>query len=219
MATLFATMLAFHFILLLSTLSHHYDAAPVSNSTSDSFCVAETNETCNNVTTYNIIESGYAQFLEVQLNLSSTQLRKNIIPTINNLNSQYPDGSIAFYPVPDSSSGNDVCKIIDTKLSSRSVQSGFNCPWEYKCDYDPRRIPQVMWLADCSQNSTWQCSCSDQAEDCNECIPMNRKCEPVYYPVPILYNNRCNPFSESGNWEWRHMKVAVACASSNEIAF
>ena len=208
-------------LLLLAMFLQSNAASSLPNATSDPLCTASLgrNDTCDNITIYDAIENDIVPFLQVKLNFTSNQLRTNEYYVMHTFNKLYNDQTIGFFLANDRSVNNDVCQyMIRTKLSPSSG-SFFKCPWEYKCDYDPRRIPQVMWQADCSQNSTWQCSCSDQAEDCNECIPMNRKCEPVYYPVPILYNNRCNPFSESGNWEWRHMKVAVACASSNERAF
>ena len=210
-------------MLLLGSFSQLYQAAPTSNTTADTSCAADAGEICNNITTYNAIERGAFHSQEIRLHLTSSQLRANMqISTISNLNNhyQYRGSLIRFFEARDNSTGNDVCNQIGIKLfSTTNLQSGFKCPWEYKCDYDPRRIPQVMWQAYCSQNSTWQCSCPDETGGCSECIPINRKCEPVYYPVPILYSNRCYPFNEPGNWEWSHMNVAVACTTSNENSF
>ena len=207
-------------MFLLGSFSQLYQAAPTSNATTtDTSCAADAGEICNNFTTYNAIERGAVQ-LEIRLNLTSTQMRTNMFSTINNFNYQYRVSVIRFVAALDSSARNDVCKVIGNKLASiTDPRSGFKCPWEYKCDYDPRRIPQVMWQADCSQNNTWQCSCPDEIAGCAECVPINRKCEPVYYPVPVLYNNLCYPLNEPGNWEWRQISVAVACTTSNERAF
>ena len=210
------------FLLLLASVLKKCEAAPVSNSTKDTLCPADTDVTCNNFTTYNAIDRGFVHFVELKVNITSHQLKTNVGSTLDNFNYQYPEGSIEFHATIDNSTENvDVCRIIGKKLSSYvpDPQSGLKCPWDYKCDYDPRRIPQVMWQAECSQHSTWQCSCSDEEEGCAECIPINRKCEPVYYPVPILYSDQCYPLSQPGKWEWKNIKVAVACTSSNEIAF
>ena len=122
-----------------------------------------------------------------------------------------------FDPEQDDSALNDVCKQIVGKLTpDSSFRNNYNCPWEYKCDYDPRRIPQQ---ADCGQYSTWQCSCANQSDDCEDCTPFGKSCLPVYYAVPVLYTSNCSPYDTNANWNWRQIKVAVSCACSNDQDF
>ena len=210
-------------LLLISTFSL-FKASPISNATSDHFSLTDprANETCSNITIYNAIENERIPFIEVKLNLTSRQLKFDVTDAAKVFNDFYFDQTIEFVlnanPAAETNT-NDVCQHkIPVKLSLN--KSGFKCPWEYKCDYDPRRIPQVMWQADCSQYNTWQCSCPDETAECSECVPINRKCETVYYPVPILYNSKsCSPFGVPENWSWRQMKIAVGCACNNEISF
>ena len=62
------------------------------------------------------------------------------------------------------------------------------CPWTYyNCDYDQNRIPQYLWRADCDSATS----------------------ETVYYPVPVLKCDNCNPLSQ---FELVIEKVPVACA-------
>ena len=206
-------------LLLLAMFLQSNAASSLPNATSDPLCTAS-NDTCDNITIYDAIENDIVPFLQVKLNFTSNQLKTNVYDVMNTFNKLYNDQTIRFFLNTNNLSvNNDVCQYkIGTKLSPSSG-SFLKCPWEYKCDYDPRRIPQVMWQADCSQYSTWQCSCSDGTNDCTGCIPVNRECNPVYYPVPILYNNQqCSLFDLPGNWRWTQMKLAVACACSNEVS-
>ena len=220
--------LMFAGLLLFSAFLNNHSASSVSNVTSNSFCTTyfdhnENVETCDNVTIYDAIENDIVPFLEVTLNFTSSQLKTDVNDVLESFNDLYTDQTIGFVPLADLSVNNDVCQQkIGTKLSPDTGSLRRNkCPWEYKCDYDPRRIPQVMWQADCSHYSTWQCSCSDGADDCTGCIPINKECKPVYYPIPILYDSisSCNPFCAPGQWSWRQMQVSVACVCSDESAF
>ena len=181
-----------------------------------------TNATCSNITIYDQIEKGTVPLLQVKLNLTLSQLKTNLNDVMKTFNDLYHDQSIGFVlNATGLSANNDVCQHkISHKLSPNndSFLRNYKCPWEYQCDYDPRRIPQVIWQADCG--GTWQCSCSDGTDDCTGCISNFRRCTPVYYPVPILYNYKsCSLFDTPGNWRWSVMNVAVACASSDDIAF
>ena len=203
-------------LLLLCTLLQSHITSSASNATNIN-ATLNNNETCNNVTIYNAIREESVPFLQVKLNLTSHQLQTNVYDVMKTFNNLYDDQTIGFVHANDLSVNNDVCRqMIRTKLSPSSG-SFLKCPWEYKCDYDPRRIPQVMWQADCSQYSTWQCPFSDFNTGC---ISINRKCKSIFYPVPILYNDiSCSPFCKPGNWSWREQNVAVACACSEESEF
>ena len=217
-------------LLSLITLLRCYEASPTA--ASDSFCVAdlETNEPCSNITIYDEVEKESIPFLELELNFTSSQLRINPNEVVKMFNDLYHDQSIGFIlNAAGLSANNDVCQHkISKKLSpnSQPPESSFltkyKCPWEYRCDYDPHRIPQVIWQADCSEtvNSRWQCTCADGAGDCTGCVPTERKCNSVFYPVPVLYvKGSCGPFGKPDSWILSEMKVAVSCACNNNEAF
>ena len=85
-------------------------------------------------------------------------------------------------------------------ITHHAQYHGQVCPWEYRCDYNPRRVPAYVYQAQCSREY-W--------------LAVDRtlhKCREVYYPVTTLHTEECNPVETTTSWEWRVEMVAVACA-------
>ena len=186
----------------------------------------DTVQTCipgSNISLYNELNKGTVLFPEVRLNFTSDQLLENsdLHRAQKLLNRSPQREDMNFNAEQYERALNDVCKRMIGKLSPNSnFTKNYKCPWEYKCDYDPRRIPRVLWQADCSQYSKWQCSCSNESEgSCTECVPVNKYCVPVYYPVPVLYTTNCSPYDTNADWKWQQIKVAVSCGCSNDQDF
>ena len=174
------------------------------------------------MTLYMKLKKNTVLFPEVRINFTSNQmLESSALDKAQALFNSHPIGrDMNFIMNGDINATNEVCSQKIGKLSPDSAFiRSYNCPWEYKCDYDPRRIPQVIWQADCSNYNAWQCSCTDDSGPCNNCTPVKKSCVPVYYPIPILYTSNCSPYHTDGAWKWRQIKVAVSCAFSNENSF
>ena len=188
---------------------------PDANNT-DRTCIPE-----SNISLYNQLYMNTVTFPEVRVNFTLDQILENSIPYRARLllSSVQEMDKINFIAQKDQNASIDMCKRIG-KLSPHSTFiSTYKCPWEYKCDYDPHRIPQVLWQANCKLFSKWGCSCSDDGENCNDCTSVPKSCVPVYYPVSVLYTSNCSPYDTHGTWKWRQEKVAVSCACSNENAY
>ncbi len=85
-------------------------------------------------------------------------------------------------------------------VADHAQQYGQVCPWEYTCDYNPRRFPSYIYQATC-KNNYW--------------LDVNRElhiCNQVYYPISTLHTSECNPLKTTIDWEWKIEMVAVACA-------
>ena len=176
------------------------------------------------MTLYMKLKENTVLFPEVRINFTSNQMLESSAQDKAQalFNSQPIGRDMNFIMNEDKNATNEVCSQKIGKLSPDSTFiSSYNCPWEYKCDYDPRRIPQVIWQADCDNKyNTWPCSCSnDLVGPCNDCIPVEKFCVPVYYPVPVLYTSNCSPYDTHGTWKWTQLKVAVSCACNNENAY
>ena len=187
----------------------------------------ETEQACipeSNMSLYRKLTQGTVTFPQVRVNFTSDQILENsILYRAHYLfNVLPPKNDMQFDIAEDKTSLNDVCRQIAGKLSPNNVSiNNYKCPWEYKCDYDPHRIPQVLWQANCSSSvfNSWQCLCSNDSDGCSDCSQVQKSCVPVYYPVPVLYTTNCSPYDTSGDWTWQHIKVAVSCACSNEISY
>lgn len=90
-------------------------------------------------------------------------------------------------------------KIVARPLPNADA-ANLSCGFEYLCDYDRNRIPQLIWKA--------------------QCLPTQNgiKSFPIYYKLPILKlsgnNGGCNPFSDRmylEAWDWTQIEVPVAC--------
>ena len=169
--------------------------------------VNNTDQSCtseSNISLYNQLSRGTITFPQVRLNITSDQILENTILSLAQrvFNGEPKGKDMNFNIAGDATSLNDVCRRMVGKLfPNDSFMKNYNCPWEYKCDYDPHRIPQVLWQADCN---------------CSDCTPVRNSCVPVYYPVPVLYTSNCSPYHSSGDWKWKQIKVAVSCASKNK---
>ena len=180
--------------------------------------VNNTTQSCtseSNISLYNQLSHG-TTFPQVRLNITSDQILENTILSLaQRLFNDGPKGNeMNFNITKDNTILNDVCRQkVDGKLSPNSgFIKNYNCPWDYKCDYDPHRIPQVLWQADCYSSVFIN---ADSA-GCSDCPPVQNSCVPVYYPVPVLYTSNCSPYDSSGDWTWQQIKIAVSCASKNE---
>lgn len=85
-------------------------------------------------------------------------------------------------------------------ITNHAQLHGQVCPWEYTCDYNPRRFPAYIFQAVC-KNRYW--------------FGADRKlhkCREVFYPITTLHTSECNPVKSTSSWEWRMEMAAVACA-------
>ena len=85
-------------------------------------------------------------------------------------------------------------------ISQHAQLQGQVCPWEYTCNYNPKRFPAYIFQAVC-KNKYW--------------FGADRKlhrCNPVYYPITTLQTSECNPLTTSKSWKWKTEMVSVACA-------
>ena len=85
-------------------------------------------------------------------------------------------------------------------FTSRGTGLETACPWQYKCDYNPQRIPPFIFHA-----------------SCNNVIPQgnhqNGFCEEIHYPVSYILTRSCDPLGESENtfWEFKTSTIPVSC--------
>lgn len=84
-------------------------------------------------------------------------------------------------------------------VTARSRPNRFCCPWEYTCDYNPRRFPAYLFHAKCMENN-WVGQGG------------SAKCREVYHPIPVLVTTGCNPITSRRDWVWRQEMVSVACS-------
>ena len=74
------------------------------------------------------------------------------------------------------------------------------CPWEYRCDYNPRRFPAYVYQAAC-KHQYWVRRDNTL-----------HRCREVYYPITTIHTSECNPLKTTIDWEWKIEMVSVACA-------
>lgn len=86
-------------------------------------------------------------------------------------------------------------------FTSHNVGVESPCPWRYKCDYNPQRIPAFIFHASCEspnpQGSEW-----------------DGFCEEVYYPISYLMTRSCDPLednTENAEWELVAGIVPISC--------
>ena len=99
----------------------------------------------------------------------------------------------------------------NTCLSGQEVQSPNTdisiqtlCPWTYKCDHDPARLPAYILHASCSsEEEEVQYSDSDGSHEC--------QCRPMTYPLKVLRFVGCNPDTDMEEWELSEQIVNVGC--------
>lgn len=86
-------------------------------------------------------------------------------------------------------------KTIDDPVNERSV-----CPWSWKKNYDPRRLPSLLFEADCVCNQTASVR-STNSNGCGE-----YECEPVVYQFRVLrFDTTCKFYKMAVE------NIAVAC--------
>lgn len=84
-------------------------------------------------------------------------------------------------------------------VKQREQPNRFCCPWEYKCDYNPRRFPAYLFHARCMQ-SNWVG------------LSGSARCREVFHPIPVLKTTGCNPITSRRDWTWTQEMVSVACS-------
>ena len=92
----------------------------------------------------------------------------------------------------------------ENRFNFTSQRSGFNspCPWRYQCDYNPQRIPAILFRARC-ENET------PQGNDMDSFM-----CREVYYPVSYITTASCDPLQSSSDTEWK-LETTVMPISCN----
>ena len=81
-------------------------------------------------------------------------------------------------------------------VTSSSVGVDSPCPWRYQCDYNPQRIPAVLFHASC-ESATPQ---GGRGGVCNE----------VHHPIPYITTESCDPLGDS-EWSFEVAILAVGC--------
>ena len=84
-------------------------------------------------------------------------------------------------------------------FTSHSVGVESPCPWRYKCDFNPQRIPAFIFHASCEspnpQGNQWDGFCDE-----------------VYYPISYLTTRSCDPLQDSEKeWELAAGIVPISC--------
>ena len=97
----------------------------------------------------------------------------------------------------------NICKYGIPQHSQQMQQA---CSWNYTCDYNPHRFPAYIFHARCT-NTHWL-----QYNPTGFPPLKPKSCRSIYYPVPVLYSQGCNPLTSKKNWEWKQEMVSVACA-------
>ena len=89
----------------------------------------------------------------------------------------------------------------NSNINDRNIQNAI-CPWKYECDFDPQRIPAVLFYD----------KCIDRTANVNS---REYICKEVYYPVNTIRTSSCDPLHNSTqHWEWESVKqVPVACVA------
>ena len=82
---------------------------------------------------------------------------------------------------------------------SRGQPNRFCCPWNYTCDYNPRRFPAYLFHAKCLQEHYLGPG-------------GGARCREVLHPIPVLVTTGCNPITSRRDWVWRQQMVSVACS-------
>ena len=77
------------------------------------------------------------------------------------------------------------------------------CPWHYESDYNPSRLPQVMYTARCDTD-TW---CDHTTGNTYGCYPLEE------YRVPVMVGSECNLFTNT-EWTLSFVNIAVSCYPS-----
>ena len=134
------------------------------------------------------------QTLMVNVTLKNLYHQKQFQDILNNI---APRSFVEFRRV-DGNYTNDVCRY-EVGVKQIPANDKYKCPWEYRCDYNPHRLPQLMWQASCTGLESGGTS------------------RPVHYPVPVLYNKEaCNPANSTDTWSLSYEKIAVACVCTDE---
>ena len=94
---------------------------------------------------------------------------------------------------------NHTCNTpLDYKQFDDYVSS--SCPLKYNCDYDPQRIPQYLYHA--------------------ECLETLNHSRLVYYPIPVLktVEPSCDALhSTNTTWRWEMQVIPVACVCETPV--
>ena len=102
---------------------------------------------------------------------------------------------------PNNNCGPGYQTFNNSEFSDVYVQSA-TCPWKYECDYDPHRIPAVLFFAKCTYPMV---TVDNHVHLCRE----------VYHPVTTIHTSSCDPLRNSTQeWEMERLKnIPVACVS------
>ena len=147
------------------------------------------------------LPSPFTYFSAAQGHNSPLQARVNISTRTNPVfqpQTFQSDIRIAEHNLPVVANGcNDIFNI-----TSSDTGIDTPCPWQYQCDYNPQRIPAMIFTARCDdiipQGST------NEEEVCGE----------VYYPVTYITTTSCDPIEEIESAEWSLVTevLPVACS-------
>jgi hypothetical protein len=87
-------------------------------------------------------------------------------------------------------------------FTSHNISIESPCPWSYKCDYNPQRIPAFIFHATCKSPD-----------------PQGSEgfCEEVYYPIFYLTTRSCDPLEDS-EWSLETTFLPVACNLRDPLA-
>ncbi len=87
-------------------------------------------------------------------------------------------------------------------FSSRRSGLDTPCPWNYQCDYNPQRIPAILFRASCESETPQESELS------------SFMCREVHYPISYITTTSCDPLQSPEDTEWR-LEVMVMPTSCN----
>lgn len=94
------------------------------------------------------------------------------------------------------------CSSRPDTTTSDTVNERSTCPWTWKMNYDSRRLPSLLFEADCVCDKSWQI----QSMEGFECGRF--ECEPIFYRVRVLrFDENCRYYKAT------HETISVACVA------
>ena len=84
-------------------------------------------------------------------------------------------------------------------VTSGSVGVDTPCPWTYQCDYDPQRIPAVIFRAKCD------------SEIPRPGVEWNSVCDEVFYPISYIKTESCDPLESNTEWNLVTSVLPISC--------
>lgn len=154
----------------------------------------------NGTTAWYLVKARYDQLMNLNVNVIENQTLERSDPRMLKRNLCLYESETCWYP--EKKNFEDVCSELipfrdnfQERNSSVLYGESFDCPWIYKCEYEPKRIPAIMLHAECEQP------------------PDGEKygCQEIRYRTPVLKTTEC-PLTGNDRWELSLELITVGCA-------